>query len=357
MDTARAALRCHGVEEVSLFYRRDRSQMPARAEEYELARRDGVVFHFLRDPFEFSPDGTLLCRVMELGAPDASGRCSPVRTDAVDSFRLDSLIYAIGDGPDTSLLARAGIPVGSGVTPFELETPVSGVYLLGDSRTGPSSIVRCISEGRRAADAICLREDPAWSRAEPVPVHDRHMMVRRIAAKKGVILSPVAAPHPESDVREPRSRMEARARTEASRCLECNLVCNKCVEVCPNRANIAVSAPAGQPGDHYQIVHLDALCNECGNCTDFCPWEGRPYTDKPTVFSRLDDFRSSSNPGWVVEGERLHYRYLGDEGSVDLDEVAARYAAGDDADHARFFGLFARLYATRPSLFAAIDQE
>ena len=98
--------------------------------------------------------------------------------------------------------------------------------------------------------------------------------------------------------------------TEAVRCLGCDVLCLKCVEVCPNRANTYVTVREGFR-DAVQVLHLDALCNECGNCATFCPWDGRPYTDKLTVFSHEEDFRASANPGFVTEGRRLLLRLGG----------------------------------------------
>ena len=64
---------------------------------------------------------------------------------------------------------------------------------------------------------------------------------------------------------------------EAERCLECSYFCNKCVDVCPNRANVAIDMRSWQIfDDPFQIVHIDAYCNECGNCATFCPHSGAP---------------------------------------------------------------------------------
>ncbi len=93
---------------------------------------------------------------------------------------------------------------------------------------------------------------------------------------------------------------------EAERCLECNYLCSKCVDVCPNRANVSIAVPGFQ--NRYQTLHLDAYCNECGNCAQFCPWQGKPYKDKVTVFSLPEDFRNSVNPGFLVDENRVHIR-------------------------------------------------
>jgi ferredoxin len=101
---------------------------------------------------------------------------------------------------------------------------------------------------------------------------------------------------------------------ESRRCLHCSRLCGKCVEVCPNRANILLfTEPVNLAvpdlsvecslAQTTQILHLDDLCNECGNCETFCPHLGRPYTDKPTLFSGLDMFETSENSGFCPVSE------------------------------------------------------
>jgi putative selenate reductase len=99
------------------------------------------------------------------------------------------------------------------------------------------------------------------------------------------------------------------AEIEFSRCLECDTVCLKCVQVCPNRANTAVEVPP-EDGfrDRYQVVHIDDWCNDCGNCATFCPYGARPYREKLTVFSSLAALRASPAPGFFVNGEEIHLR-------------------------------------------------
>ena len=107
---------------------------------------------------------------------------------------------------------------------------------------------------------------------------------------------------PSEDIKEFAAR-------ESKRCLECNAICNKCVEVCPNRANIALKMEGFK--NAYQILHIDAYCNECGNCGRFCPWEGDPYKDKLTIFNLCEDFLDSKNNGFLWNGSTGSLR-LGD---------------------------------------------
>ena len=86
-------------------------------------------------------------------------------------------------------------------------------------------------------------------------------------------------------------------KAEGDRCLTCDVICEMCAEVCPNRANVAITVPGF--ADPRQIVHLDGLCNECGNCGTFCPHAGLPYKDKITIFWTRDDFEDSTNTGFL----------------------------------------------------------
>ncbi|MBU8912500.1 MAG: putative selenate reductase subunit YgfK [Spirochaetales bacterium] len=343
MDCARSALRCPGVEEATIVYRRAFEQMPASREEYEDAIEENVAFKWLRNPERFE-DGELTVRVMELGEVDASGRRRPVPTDTTETLKVDSVVYAIGDDPDAKLLEGLGFTVnsrGKVATREGGETESENVFLIGDSRTGTSTVVRCIAEGRRASDAICVKEEAGWERVEALPFMDPDQRNEQIRVKKEKI---TAKPNARTDYVP-----AAFGRTELSRCLECDYICNKCVDVCPNRANLATPV-SGEAlfSNPYEIVHVDAYCNECGNCGNFCPWEGRPYIDKPTVFSTAQDFANSENPGWLIEGDALRYRQNGTEATMPLAELP-------QDEH--FFRLFTIVHESRPHLFGPVLEE
>ena len=71
--------------------------------------------------------------------------------------------------------------------------------------------------------------------------------------------------------------------------------------------------------NRFQTLHLDAYCNECGNCAQFCPWNGKPYKDKITVFSLSQDFDNSSNPGFLVEDCRVRVRLNNQSWVLNID--------------------------------------
>lgn len=308
MDCARAALRVPGVQSATIVYRRSQQEMPAWREEYDEALLDGVDFEWLCNPELFNADGTLVVRVMKLGEPDEKGRRRPVETDELRTLKVDSLITAIGEQQDGEALSAMGIPLdpqGWPVVNADGETSKPNVFLIGDVQRGPSSIVSAIGNARRATDVILARENIAssygnkvWNNVDPAKVYQR----------KGTIAVTLVD----------KNQREAFVEQEASRCLECNYVCSKCVDVCPNRANISVAVPGFQ--NRFQTLHLDAYCNECGNCAQFCPWQGKPYKDKITVFSLEQDFVNSTNPGFFVEGASVKVRQDDQTWQLEINE-------------------------------------
>lgn len=74
-------------------------------------------------------------------------------------------------------------------------------------------------------------------------------------------------------------------------------VCGNCADVCPNRANVLIEVPELEL---LQILHVDYMCNECGNCRSFCQYAGAPYKDKFTLFATEEDMEDSTNNGFTV---------------------------------------------------------
>ncbi|MDO4493760.1 MAG: putative selenate reductase subunit YgfK [Clostridia bacterium] len=272
MDTARAAKRLPGVEHVYLVYRRTARYMPADEEELRLCMADGVEFKELLAQKDKVGD-KLICDVMRLGAPDASGRRSPEPTGETVELPCDLLIFATGEQVDGDKFAAEGLSVterGKAAVDGLLQTSQDGVYVIGDANRGPCTVVECIADARTVANAIL--GEYSYEIPEEAIVSDAD------AAKKHGALKDYNC-----------------AEKECERCLSCRVMCECCVEACPNRANIALTVPGLKMA---QIVHIDRLCNECGNCAVFCPYASRPYKDKLTVFSDKGEFEASTNPGF-----------------------------------------------------------
>ena len=294
MDVARAAKRLPGVENVRLIYRRTKRYMPADEEELQLAIEDGVEFLELLAPVG-AENGKLKCSVMELGAPDASGRRSPVDTGRTEEYPADTIIAAIGETIDTTLYAELGVEMdakGRPVVDANMMTTEAGVYAVGDSRRGPATVVEAIADSAKAAAAIAGISYDKY--AEENIAADEKLYT----AKKGV-------------------QSRDTGKTPDDRCLGCPTVCEVCTDVCPNRANVAIHVPGKCKA---QIIHVDGMCNECGNCEVFCPYKGgRPYKDKFTLYWSEEDFLDSTNEGFLpLEGTQVKVRLDGKVETVDI---------------------------------------
>ena len=297
MDVARAAKRNAGVENVYLVYRRTKRYMPADQEELEEAIEEGVNFQELLAPFTHE-NGKLLCHRMVLSDVDASGRRSVKESDEVVEVPCDTVIASIGEKVDGAFYEKNGIAVtdkGLPVLKKETnETSVSGVYAAGDGAFGASVIVKAIADAKLACEAI-LNKTIGTDR--PSETTDE-----KIYGKKGNLVEPEKGLNPDK------------------RCLACDHICENCCDVCPNRANFAIKVPGVEM---HQIIHVDYMCNECGNCETFCPYDSAPYKEKFTLFHRAEEMEDSTNDGFAfvdndgnaivrVGGEKMNYK-VGDK--------------------------------------------
>ena len=288
MDTARAAKRNAGVEHVYLIYRRTRRYMPADEEELVMALEDGVEFKELLSPVKLE-NGQLLCKVMQLSDYDVSGRRGVTETGETVWVPADTVIAAVGEKVPTDWYQANGLAVSEKgrlyVDEKTLKTSDDNVYAAGDGLYGPATVVEAIRDGRKVAEAIA---------GEVLACDfDKLAEEEKVYAKRGVL------------------KEEQKETKEAGRCLGCSTICENCVEVCPNRANIAIQVPGMEK---HQIIHVDYLCNECGNCKSFCPYSSAPYLDKFTLFETEADMENSKNQGFAVldqETRRCKVRFFG----------------------------------------------
>ena len=329
IDAARTAKRLVGPGgRVSIVYRRTRIEMPADLEEVQAALDEGIELIELTAPECLLVEGgrvkSNVCFKMALGEPDASGRPRPIKIEGTEfEIEVDSVISAIGQRveldffPDKNLL----------FDPETLETQLPNVFAGGDALRGASTLIKAISDGKRVAEAI--KQRAAVRVALPTGATDRKPDVKalQIAQARRVFGPPV----PEISV-DRRSNFElvtrtldqAAAQQEARRCLQCDVICNICTTVCPNRANIAYSltpmeftvqravrsgeniriedVERVQIGQKFQIINLGDFCNECGNCTTFCPTSGAPYRVKPRFYLSAQSFADEHNGYMFVDG-------------------------------------------------------
>jgi indolepyruvate ferredoxin oxidoreductase, alpha subunit len=159
MDCARAARRSGA--DVTVYYRRGEAEMPAIREEVDEARGDGVVIETMTLPLRVLPDEAGRVRAMEvvgmeLGEPDSSGRRSPhVVAGTERVVEADTVILAIGESADLSLLEGSGLASDAGLdVAFTGAAGQPGVFACGDVAFGHGTVTQAIGTGRRAADAV-----------------------------------------------------------------------------------------------------------------------------------------------------------------------------------------------------------
>ncbi|HEC57629.1 MAG TPA: NADPH-dependent glutamate synthase [Candidatus Syntrophoarchaeum butanivorans] len=163
MDAARTALRL-GAEESIILYRRREEEMPARKEEIENAKEEGVRFELLVAPIRYIGDENgwvreVECIRMEPGEVDASGRARPVPVEGSE-FRMevDTVIVAIGQRPNPLIpMTTPGLElgrIGNIITDEDGRTSKEGVFAGGDIASGAATVILAMGAGIRAARAI-----------------------------------------------------------------------------------------------------------------------------------------------------------------------------------------------------------
>jgi len=336
MDCARTAWRLSTDlpdSRVSVIYRRTIDQMPADREEIRCLLEEGIEVIEMARPQRLLVEGgklrAMICRRMEYrGDRDASGRKIPHDVaDADFEVPLDTLILAISQHAILDFFDDEPVAVNRlgyiEADPLTLETSVPGVYAGGDAANdGPSSIVEAAADGKAIARSI-LQRHQADATAVEVLAFDTTDLLRRRSRREWRI--PI--PHSPAKDRKNFSEVvqgysERQARTEAARCLDCHRYCSICVGVCPNLAlqtfqlePFAQQVPALrftddeiqiEPGpvyrvsQAYQIAVLSDFCNECGNCTTFCPTSGEPYRDKPRLYLDREEFEAQQDNAFMI---------------------------------------------------------
>ncbi len=251
MDSARMALRC-GAQEVCIYYRRGRSEMPAHDWEVQAALEEGIELHELKSPTRFLGQGGKLTAVElqanKLGLADASGRRSPQPVaGSMQQRAADLAILAIGLRPSTDPFAkelqcrRDETLVANAET---LATAIEGVFAGGDAVTGPSMIIAAVGQGKRAAFHIDrylrgITEPAVFDARLPAVEHDKVTGRGAVSVRAAAKMRELPASERARSTAEIEMTLgESQARAEAARCLDCGICsqCHQCVDTCPANA-------------------------------------------------------------------------------------------------------------------------
>jgi putative selenate reductase len=340
MDVARAVKRLLPEDgTVQLIYRRTVKEMPADEDEIKAVVREGIEIMELTAPEKIvAVNGrlrSLQCCRFELGETDQSGRSKPVRIESSEFvIDFDTVIPAIGQDIVVDFLSKEQ----SATDPLTFETKISNVYIGGDALRGPKNIITAVADGRKVADNILRtahlnlpdhKEDAqkGFSRSELLYKRSRRQYGNDINDRNRQMSGDLT--------RNDFVLIDTEARQEAARCLFCDEICNICVTVCPNRANHSYSViplsyqlqkavkrtdgsivfeedrlfSITQP---YQVVNISDFCNECGNCTTFCPTAGAPFSDKPRIFLTKEGFAKADSGYYLIKGNKqtiINYKF------------------------------------------------
>ena len=263
-------------------------------------------------------------------------------------FEVDTLIPALGQEIDIDFISPDTLKTVDG----SYETSVQGVFIGGDAMRGAATIVKAVGDGRKAAVQIAAKAGIVLPFEKLSS--DKKMSHSDFIVRKSQKVKPVKQIAGESS-----GLNENSAISEASRCLFCGDVCSVCVTVCPNRANRyylsqAADIPVWKVDQHgnatsfenesylsiqqkHQVMNIADFCNECGNCTTFCPTKGSPFSDKPRFCLTEKSFNQTEN-GFLLyeEGDTKILLHRNAEQVIRLSKDTESYSYSDEDSDVKF---------------------
>lgn len=302
IDCARSALRIGG-REVTILYRRSRSEMPALAEDVEWAIAEGIRIEYLAAPKRIISKGGRVSKIecirMELGEADESGRPRPTPVKGSEFIlEADTIVSAIGQVPDSGFIKEIGLTPGRGgiinVPSESFSTEIEGVFAGGDSAGVRAFVADAIASGKMAAMAIScyiegkdikkelspyqIGEGPSFSFQHYLDGKEADVDLKNIATyekintlcfshgrrvESPVLIQPDISKNSFDEVigTIPHDSMKS----EIERCFKCGTCthCDLCFYLCPD---ISISKDV-QNG--YRVKR--DYCKGCGVCASTCP--------------------------------------------------------------------------------------
>jgi len=263
LDAARTARRL-GASEAVIVYRRNRERMPAHGTELDEALDEGITMRWLSTVSRYEA-GSIVLEKMRL-----NGEGYPEGTGEFEELGADSLVLALGQDTDLSLLTTTDVNVDDGVVEVSASMMASGdgIFAGGDAVPSERTATIAIGHGKRAAHGI----DAYLAGQEPVVV-PRHELATFERLNTWYYADAPRTERPELERARRQSSFdeivggltEQNALFEARRCLSCGncFECDNCFGVCPDNAVLKV-------GDGRYEINLD-FCKGCGICAHECP--------------------------------------------------------------------------------------
>ncbi len=349
IDTVRSAKRLAGkTSKVTLLYRRRIKDMPASFEEIEELLEEKIPVIELAAPKRLIFSGKKLkgieCQRMAIEeALDKTTKLTPI-PNSTFIVSCDMIIKAIGQevlGDLFNLKIQTG-KKGNISTNDIHETTLENVFAGGDVANGPISIIQGIADGKEVACAIAKKEG---IKIPEIKSYKKSLPIDKILDKRREKLSftllpktPLAKRAGFLPIINPLTKKQAQE--EAKRCLLCDEICNVCVSVCPNRANVSYQVkPAKfvlqnieikdgivsysdafvrEISQKYQTANIGDFCNECGNCATFCPTNGKPYITKPKVYLFEHSFHQEQHNAYFLDRKNGVVLYKDNSETISL---------------------------------------
>jgi len=334
MDVARTANKCKTDGRVTIIYRRTMQQMPAEPQEINDAINEGVIIEELLSPIDIiEEENEFILRLQKMEVSQETGKDGRKKVEALAgefiNIKANHIIPAIGQDSEVF------IEEFNTIQDIQHADNLVKVYIGGDASRGASSIVQAVGDGRLFAEHILKMEDLVADQSvrntDNKKTETEHLDSRSLKIKS----------YYPSDL---SAITTEQAIEEAARCLQCDEYCNVCVSVCPNRANhhyqitpqsfsyqnIHVNGHSFELSEaktinirqDSQIYNIGDYCNECGNCTTFCPTSGDPYKDKPQIHLSQSSFDSSSR-GYFLNKDIIYVKY--DDLIIQLKDDAGKF--------------------------------
>ena len=316
MDCSRTSLR-HGAQNVTIAYRRTRSELVVDEEELGETEREGVNMEFLASPIEILGEDGKVTGVRfirnRLGEPDASGRRSPIPIEGSEFIiPAQTVIPAVSQAADLTFLpVEASFEINRGrvkVDPATYASNVKGVFACGDFVTGPTTLIEAAGHGKKCAYAIdrylAGRTDVTVAANVKITSSWRHDMPEfyDVLPRQHIPMVPLTARMPSTEpVVNFNTPVELGydangAVAESTRCLMCNfniwfdpfrcVLCGACADVCPegvihmvdiNTLKAEGALPELEEAygwDNGGAMILDEeLCIRCALCVKRCPFD------------------------------------------------------------------------------------